>query len=400
MGLFAYKGIDIHGGLTKGFVQAEELNEAQKDLVSKGLSILTIKAAGSASKLRKRSGKVKRRDVIEFVRSTSMVLKAGIPILDALDDLGQTTDNKDLKAAILDIKERITSGSTMSDAFKANGHVFPDILMRIVKIGEETGRLELSLMDVANHLQRLEDLSEAVKRALMYPIFVLITTGGALLFWVVYVMPKLFVVIKEMGVPLPFLTRMLLFVSNLTQSHWYIIPIIPVVLIFMIKAAKKRENTRYYLDLFIMKLPIVKLFIHNKLLAFFSEQMRIMVIAGLTFDRSFSIVAASMDSEVFKRALTGIREKILTGSRISDALRGYPIFPPMVIRLFDIGESSGNLDEQLAFLSDIYFKKLDALSDKLSKMIEPILMTVVGVIFAVMIMAILLPIYDVVSKFK
>jgi type II secretory pathway component PulF len=403
MALFAYKAINTNGAFRAGIVEADDLEEAQKSLASGKLSILSIGHANRLVQFLRAgvfSGNIKRRDVIEFARNTSMVLKAGIPILDALEDMGQTTDKKALKDAILDIRGRITSGSTLSDALSANSRVFPDILIRIARIGEETGRLELSLMDVANHLQRLEDLAQAVKQALMYPVFVLMATGSALLFWIVYVMPKLFSIIKEMGVKLPIVTRMLLAVSAFAQSNWYLFPFLLIATIILIKVAKRKEVTRYYFDLILMKLPIVKLFIHSKLLAFFSEQMRIMVIAGLTIDRCFSVVSTSIGSEVFKRALGGIREKLLTGSHISDALKEYKIFPPMVIRMFHIGESSGNLDEQLAFLSDYYFKKLDSLSAKLSKMIEPVLMGIVGIVFLIMTIAMLLPIYDVVSKFK
>ncbi len=403
MVMFAYKGISIDGSLIRGAIEAENIDYAQKNLVSKDLSILSIRKTSSflsALNIGALSGQAKRRDVIEFVRSIGIILKAGIPILDALDDLGQAAEKKSLKNAIYDMKQRIESGSTLSDAFNANSRIFPDILIRMAKIGEETGRIELSLMDVAEHLQRIEDLSDTIKRALMYPIFVLVTTGGALLFWIIYVLPKLLSVIGEMGVKLPLMTRILFFMSNLFQARWYVLPLIPIVIIASIRLLKKKENGRYYLDLIKLKLPIVKLFAYNKYLASFAEQMKIMVVAGITIDKSLAIVSNSVGSEVFRRAIINIQEKILTGSRISDAIKEHSIFPKMVARMIDAGESSGNLDDQFAFLSDFYFKKLDDVSEKLGKMIEPVMMTIVGIVFACMIMAILLPIYDLVAKVK
>jgi type II secretory pathway component PulF len=403
MGLFAYKGIDASGSLIAGVVEADTLDHAESGLSSKGLNLLSVKTTSpSLARIRTRSfsGGVRRLDVIEFVRNMSMVLKAGIPILEALEDMRQTTDNRLLKGAILDIKERITAGSTLSEALNANARVFPGVLTRIVRIGEETGRLELSLRDVANHLQRLEDLALAVKQALMYPAFVLVTTGGALIFWIVYVMPKLFAVIKEMGVALPLVTRILLALSNFSQSNWYVFLLVPLVIVIVARIARKNEATKYYLDLIKLKLPILKPFLQSKFLALFSEQMRIMVVAGLTIDRALAMASESIGSEVFRRALVLVREKILMGSRISNALREHTVFPPMVVRMVDVGESSGSLDEQLGFLSDFYFKKLDALSVKLSKTIEPVLMSIVGLVFLLMTVAMLLPIYDVVLKFK
>jgi type II secretory pathway component PulF len=403
MGMFAYKGIDINGSMISGSIEALNIDDARNDLISKGLSVLSLKktiSLLSGFKVGSLSGRAKRRDIIEFARNTGMMLKAGIPILEALEDVSQTIEKKALKSAMQDIKERVVSGSTLSDALNANTRIFPDILIRMVRIGEETGRVEQSLMNIAEHLQRIDDLTETVKRALMYPIFVLVTTGGALLFWIIYVMPKLLSVIKEMGEQLPLITRIMLFMSNFVQSKWYILPFIPVVVFIGIKLVKKKENGRYYLDLVKMKLPIVKLFVFNKHLASFAEQMKIMVVAGITIDRSLIIVSNSVGSEVFRRAIVSVKEKISTGSKISDAIKEQTIFPKMVVRMIDIGESSGNLGDQFAFLSNFYFKKLDDISEKLGKMIEPVMMTVVGIIFALMIMAILLPIYDLVSKIK
>jgi type II secretory pathway component PulF len=343
---------------------------------------------------------VTRRDVIEFTRNLATMLRAGISIVDGLEDIAQATEKKPLKNAIYDIKDRILAGSTLSDALDANARSFPDVLTRLVRIGEETGRLELSLTEVADHLQRLDDLSATVKRALMYPIFVLVVIGGALIFWLVYVMPKLLSVVTEMGVKMPLATRIMLAVSDTVRSRWYVLPVILIGIIFGLRAAKKKESVRYYYDLVKLRLPIIKLFVFNRNLASFSEQMNILVVAGITIDRALTVVGDSMASEVFKRALYRIKERILAGSRISEAVREQTLFPKMVARLVDVGETSGNLSDQFAFIADFYSKKLHDVSEKLGKLIEPIMMSVVGVIFIFMMMAILLPMYEVIGKFK
>ena len=403
MSMFSYKAIDINGLMINGNVDAESIDDARSNLMSGGLSVISLRKARkllSALNAGSSPGRVKRRDIVELVRNMGMTLKAGITILDALEDVGETADNKALKIAIYDIRDRITSGSTMSEAFNAHSRIFPDILIRMIRIGEETGRVELSLLDVADHLQRIEDLADMVKRALMYPVFVLFTTGGALLFWLIYVMPKLLTVIKEMGVKLPLITRLMFIVSDVFQKSWYVFPVAAAALIVGLKVAKRKEGLRYYLDMVKLKTPIVKLFVHNKYLASFAEQMKIMTSAGITIDRSLVIVSNSVGSEVFRRAIMSVKERISAGGRISEAIKEHSIFPRMVVRMVDVGEVSGNLGDQFAFLSSFYFKKLDDVTEKLGKMIEPIMMTIVGVIFALMIMGILLPVYDLVSKFK
>jgi len=234
----------------------------------------------------------------------------------------------------------------------------------------------------------------------MYPLFVLTTIGAALIFWLVYVMPKLLAVITQMGVPMPLATRLMLVASNMVRSYWYILPFAIGALLVAIKAARKKEMVRYYYDMVKMRLPIIKLFVINKHLASFAEQMKIMVVAGITIDRALTVASDSVGSEVLKRALVRVKERILSGSRISEAIRENGVFPKMVVRLIDVGESSGNLSDQFAFLSDYYTEKLNDVSEKLGKMIEPLMMAVVGGIFALMMTAILLPIYEVVGKFK
>jgi type II secretory pathway component PulF len=403
MSVYTYKAIDPDGILKTGVFEADNIDAANGALSFKGLNILSVKEASKISAVLLKglsAWRIKRSEIAEFAKNLSIVLKAGIPIITSLEDLSQMIDNQYLKKAVNDIKEQVTTGISFSKALSYHKSVFPDIFIRLVTIGEETGRLEMSISDVADHLQRMEDLSSMIKRALMYPIFALITTGGALVFWIVYVLPRILVVMQEMGIELPIVTRILIVVSNFSRSYWYIILCIPVLLVIALNMAKRKERSRYYVDLMKIKLPIIKQFVYNKLLAVFSEQFRILIVAGITIDRSFTIVANALGSEVFKRALVNAQEQILNGVRISDALRRHRVFPPLVIRMVDIGEESGNLDGQFEFLSKYYFKRLEDVSDKMGKMIEPILIGAVGFVFAVIIVGLLLPIYDVVTKFK
>jgi type II secretory pathway component PulF len=401
MATFAYKAIDEDGEVISGTLDSVDLEYATLALTSKNLFILKIKQTSElVNRLSLFLNRVNRRNIIEFGRNMASELRAGIPMLDALEDLAQTTDSKAMKNAIFDVKERILSGSTLSDALSANARTFPEILARMTKIGEETGRLELSLQEVADHLQRLDDLSGTIRRALMYPIFVLVVIIIALVFWLIYVMPKMLGVIIEMGVSLPLATRIMLVISNGATHQWYLLPIFAVGILLALKMAQRSESARYFFDHLVMKLPIVKGFALNKRVASFSEQMKILVESGITIDRALMVVAHSIGSEVFKRALMRVKERILSGSRISDALRHEPVFPKMVIRLMDVGETSGSLGDQLSFLSTYFGKRLNDVSERLGKLIEPAMMVTVGIIFVFMIMAILLPMYQVVGQMK
>ncbi|HOH26202.1 MAG TPA: type II secretion system F family protein [Syntrophorhabdus sp.] len=401
MNYYFYKAVNIDGSLIDGIVEAEDQAAAYEDLTARNLRVLVVKKASKiAARLRQHfiSRKVKRGDMVECIRNLSVMLTAGIPLLNALEDSIEATENRSLKSALTDAKKEIELGLNFSDALSRQRGIFPDILIRLVKVGESTGRLDKSLTDVADHLQRIEDLSQAIKRSLFYPVFAIVTTTGAMIFWFVYVLPKIMNVIQEMGVELPLITRALMVVSNAISTYWYVIIGIVILCVIAIQIMRTREKTRYYYDYMLLKLPIVKLIVYNKLLALFAEQMRILIVAGLTIDRTLDIVAGVIDNLVFRRALVAVRENVLLGSRISDTLKDHNIFPPMVTRMVNAGEKSGNLDTQFSFLSGYYIKRLDDISAKLGKMIEPILLSIVGLVFILILMAVLLPVYDLVSK--
>ncbi len=401
MSNYSYKALDANGDLIKGILEADNTASVHKNLTTRGLFVLSVKE--SSIMLKKISDRfitwrIGRKDIIEFSSNLSIMIRAGVPILTALDDIIDTIDNEHLKSTISDIKKNIEMGARLSDALELHKSIFPDILIRLVRVGEETGRLEESLSEVADHLQKLEDLASTVKRALIYPLFSLITTGAAVIFWLAYVLPKIMQVIRDLGVKMPLLTKILYELSKITEEYWYILLIIPVLIFLIIQTMKLRPKTRYYLDYIKIKIPIIKLLIYNRLLALFSEQLRLLITAGITIDRSLDVAADVMGNEVFKKAILESKKEIETGSKISDALSTQKIFPSLFIRMVAIGESSGNLDKQFNFLAEHYYKLVDDFSDKVGKMIEPILIITLGCIMGLMVAGVLLPMYDVFTK--
>ena len=401
MSYFSYKAINVNGAMVSGLMEADDMDIVYDDLAAKNFNVLSVKKSSDfTARLRNifSTRKVKRIDIIEYARNLSIMLKAGIPLLSALEDSMEGVENKYLRSVLIDVKSQVELGKSFSDALALHKKAFPDIFIRLAKVGESTGRLDKSFTDVADHLQRIEDLSEAIKRALFYPIFTIVTTTGALIFWLVYVLPKIMTIFKDMKVQIPLLTRILMKISNAIASYWYLLLIGVICLFILIQILRSNEKTRYYIDLMLIRFPIVKLVIYNKLLALFTEQMRILIIAGVMIDRAFDIVGSVIGNLVFKKAITSAQESISLGSRISDALRQHDVFPPLLVRMVNIGETSGNLDAQFSFLSEYYIKRLDDISQKLGKLIEPILITVVGIVFVLMIMAILFPVYELVAK--
>jgi type II secretory pathway component PulF len=398
---FTYKAVNQDGAVVRGSAEGFDAAAVTDSIASSGLYVLKVReSADRFSSIRRIvfSKRVRRSEIIEFAKNLAVMLKAGVPILVSFTDLAVTTENRYFREAINGMRRRIELGAGFSEAASACGKVFPDIFIRITKVGEETGNLEKSLFDVAEHLQKIENLVASIKRALLYPVFAIVSTLGALLFWLMYVLPKVMEMFSQNNIALPLPTRILLHASNICTSYWYLILFLPIGAVVLARFLLKDKRVRYYYDYAKIKLPVIRLIVYNRLLALFAEQMRILTVAGITIDRSLAIVSDVIGNEVFREALHNVREEIALGSRISDAIGKQPVFPSTLTKMIDIGESSGSLDSQFAYLSDIYLTRLDDISQKMGKIVEPIVIGVIGGLFAIIIMGLLLPIYDLVSK--
>jgi len=401
MSFFAYKAIDAKGQQVKGTVESDNLDSASSDVKAKGLFLISInETSRHLGALYKEftSLQVGRMEVVEFAQSLAVMLKAGIPILSCLEDIILSTTNKTLKSALQDIMKKVEQGNSVSMSLALQGAIFPDILKTLVSVGEETGRFDASLQEAADHLMRVQNLADAIKKALMYPAFAITTTLSALVFWLAFVLPKLTGTMTSMGVKLPPLTLALIAISALFKAHWGKMLLSLLIFPIGVYMMGKNKKARYYRDLVAIKIPIVKLIVYNKLLASFAEQFGILVAAGIEIDRLFDLLIPSIGNEYLAVKLQKAKENILNGNLISESLKEQNIFPNLVLRMISIGESSGTLDTQLKFLSGYYAKKLNDATDSLGKLIEPLVMIVIGGLFAVIIMGLMLPIYDLVSK--
>ncbi len=400
MPYFRYRAVDEMGRVVKGVVEGTEVSAIESSIRGAGLYPIQIRRlspwmARTKALLR---GRVKRKDIIEFSNNLSVMLRAGIPLLTALQDIASTTENKYFREKIVAISKMVQMGATLSEAVEAHRDVFPDIFIRLVRVGEETGRLDQSLKDISEHLQRIESLASAVKRSLIYPIFTIVATLSAMIFWLVYVLPKLANLFRELNLALPLLTRVIMGVSEFTKNNWLWILSVPVGLFVLYKLLKRNRRLRLRFDRAKLKLPLIKLIVHNKILAIFSEQMRILLVAGIGIDRVFEIVSEVLGNEYAKEAVLAVRDDVMAGDTISEALRRHDVFPLMLVRMVHVGEQTGALDEQFSFLSEYFINRLEDISQKIGKLLEPIVIVILGLFFILVILGLLIPVYDLVSK--
>ncbi len=342
--------------------------------------------------------KISRPELAEFCRNLAFLLKAGVPFQQALVDIYKTTKNKRLRLAITDIIQRINDGDTFSQALKTHSNIFGPIIQALVSLGEETGRLDRTLEDAASHLLRIHEIIQNTKRALMYPFFVLFSMTGAFLFWIIYVLPKVVSLFKELNVSLPLSTKMLIYLMHFFHSYSYLLLTVVIFLVISFLVFIKIPFLRYYVEKLSFKIPIIKDIIRNSLMAFFFEYLSLLLQSGIDLVRSIDVLYISISSVFLKDVIMRIKKYLLDGFSFSSSIEMVGFFNILEQRMIYVGEESGRLVEQLSYLADYYYKNLENIVESLSKIIEPALIVFAGFFFLLIALALLGPIYDLMSN--
>ena len=343
--------------------------------------------------------RLKRTDQAKLLNNLSLLLRSGMPLNTALEELVQTIAHPGVAANIQDIISAVQGGMSFSEAAGKFSDIFTETVICLIRIGEETGRLDEMLKDAAEHINRMHTIISDTQRALLYPMFVLLSIGVGLVFWLYYVVPKILELFKEMNVALPTITVYLLKTSDFIQNHFVLLLegtlMVPIILI---SARKGSRRFKRIIDWVMLKLPISKAIISASNLAHITEYFSLLIRSGINILQAVKILKDSVRNEIYRDKLGEVGKEIKQGSSISEAFASATIFPGFVTRMISIGEVSGTLEEQLGNIAQEYTKRLSDLVEMIGKMIEPIVLVVAGAIFAVIFLALLLPVYDMVGR--
>ena len=402
MPYYVVKAIDDEGREITKEVEAD--NEVQLASFLEFLNVTPIKISqkpefvGNLSKALKLR-RIKRKDLIDLFENLHLIAQSGVPLGTGIWDLAEDMENPAMKDMLHDIGYRVQTGMSISSAMEKYESVLGAIAINLVRIGEETGSLDRVFKDIAEHYSRIEDFKSKVKQALIYPAFALVTISFALIFWLVFVLPKLADLFKGLNVELPTITKVVMKVSLFVQD--YIVMLIVGFVAFLVGVIllrKKNEKFRYQTDKLLLKTPIIKMILTTFNYAFFSEYMRLMITAGVSIYETFNVLQNSFSNRVFKKAMEFLKKHVEGGGTISGGMRQTQLFPPLMVRMIAVGEETGGLDDQLNYLAQYYYNKLDYITQNIAKIIEPLIIIVVGFFMAVIMISLLMPIYDLVSK--
>ena len=342
---------------------------------------------------------LKRPVLAEFFRNLSLLLRGGVPLREALSDMTRPPCHPVLGETFQEVAKRIDDGLLFSEALQKATTLIPRIMMPLISIGEETGNLDRTLKDGADHIDRLDAIISSTRRALIYPCVVLVAMFSALAFWMLFVLPQLMDLFRTMGIDdLPITTRILI-TSTEIFSHWW--PVIPAVLMLFLlfyTLTKKSEKVHYLWDLLWNRAPLIKAVIRCSQLAFFFEYTAMLTAAGVNILRSLELMEQSVSNQILKRGIALMCKEIKEGNPMSEAIAAFGFFEPFVLRMVRVGEQTGNMPEQFNLLANHYLDKVDKLVAAMSKTIEPLIIAVAGFIFAIIALGLLGPVYNMISQ--
>lgn len=400
MPLFHYKAITSRGRKRTGHFDAANIADLEQRLQRMGLDLITCKLCNQA---RPMLGvrKVHRIDLINFCFHMEQLIKAGVPLLEGLADLRDSMEHPRFREVIANLIDEVEGGKTLSAAMAEHPAVFDVLFVNLIKAGETTGQLGEVFASLTKTIKWHDELASTTKRLLIFPAFVGTVVFGVTFFLMVYLVPQLVGFIKEMGGELPLHTRALIAVSNFCVHYWYVLLILPLSLFFGIKGlAAGSSKVRYLLDDWKLKIWVIGPVLKKILLSRFANFFAMMYGAGIPILHCLEISEGIVGNMVIKEALQEVGSNIQEGIGIAAGFENSGLFPPLVIRMLKIGESTGVLDQALLNVSYFYDRDIQDAIGKMQVMIEPAMTVVLGLILGWVMLSVLGPIYDTISKIK
>jgi len=400
MALFTYKAVDTRGKAMLGQIDAVNIVDLEMRLKRMGLDLVRGGPARHGGSLL-RWGAIKRPELINFCFHMEQLTGAGVPLVESLIDLRDSMENARFREVISGVIEGIQGGQRMSLALAQYPQIFNPVFTSLVRAGEDTGKLSEVLKSLVENLKWEDELAEHVKKLVMYPAFVGSIVLMVTFFLMIYLVPQMVGFIKNMGQQVPLQTRILIEVSAFLVGYWWAVLAAPAILFLGVKfAARVNPLVRYQLDRLKLALPVAGEILRKIILSRFASVFALMYSSGITIldaIRSSEEIAGNL---VIQEGLKLAGERIGEGKNVTAAFQEVGLFPPLVVRMLRVGESTGALDTALLNVSYFYNREVRESISRIQVMIEPALTVFLGVILGWVMLSVLGPIYDVISKIK
>ncbi len=390
--VFTWEGLDKKGNKVNG-----ELNGHNPALVKAQLR----KQGINPTKVRKKSisilggGKrIKPLDIAFFTRQMATMMKAGVPLLQSFEIIGEGSENPKMRKLLDDIKQSVASGHSLATSLRQKPEYFDDLYCNLVDAGEQAGALETLLDRVATYKEKTESLKSKIKKAMSYPIAVVVVAFVVTAILLVKVVPQFQSIFEGFGAELPAFTLMVVHLSEFVQGYWYIILAALVALHLGLKRIhKSSENFRNWVDRAVLKIPVIGPLLYKSAVARYARTLSTTFSAGVPLVEALDSVSGATGNIVFKNAVNKIKQDVSTGMQLNFSMRSTGVFPMLAVQMTAIGEESGALDSMLDKVATYYEEEVDNMVDSLTSLMEPLIMAFLGVIVGGLVIAMYLPIF-------
>lgn len=395
METFSYTAVGADGKEKKGSIVAETREDAARSLKDQGLLPMSIGKQSALDKdinfsFGKKKG-VKVRDLSVFCRQFSSIIKAGVNVINALSMMSEQTENKKLKAAIRNVQSNVEKGETLSSAMRSEGDIFPSLLVSMVAAGEASGSLETAIERMAIQFEKDAKISGMVKKAMIYPIILIVVMIGVVIAMMMFVIPNFMDMFEGLDAEMPFMTVMVINMSNFILDKWWLLILIVVGIVFAYKSYYKTDAGRHVIDRIKIKIPVFGVLTVKTACARFSRIMSTLLSAGMPMISAIEIAAGTMDNVLFKDALQKVRSGVALGMGFSQQIGVTRLFPAMLVHMVGIGEETGNIEDMLTNVANYYDEEVELATQSVTALMEPMIIIVMAVVVGALVLAIYQP---------
>ncbi len=396
MPTFAYSARSLNGEILNGEIELPTREEVVGYLVRQRLRPITVNTKSKEISFQIGTG-IKTREVVIFTRQFSTMINSGLPLVQSLTILAEQTENKYFKKVIAQVLLDIQAGQTLADALRRHPKVFTELYVNMVAAGEAGGILDVILMRLAVFLEKNDALARKIKGAMVYPavmLIVVVLCTTILLWKVVPVFSQMF---TGAGLELPLPTRVVMGISNFLQSYMWLLVLAVIAMVIAIRQYYKTDAGKLQLDRLMLNMPVLGNLLRKSAVSRFTRTLGTLVSSGVSILEGLQITARTAGNRVVHDAVMKSRASIAGGATISEPLKESGVFPPMVVQMINVGEQTGGLDEMLTKIADFYDDEVDAAVSALTSILEPIMIVVMGVVIGGIVVAMYLPMFDMIN---
>jgi type IV pilus assembly protein PilC len=389
--VFVWTGTDKRGVKVKGQTRGSNPNLIRADLRKQGITPIKVR---KQTQLFSQKKTIVPKDIAIFFRQLATMMSAGVPLVQSFDIIGRGHENAGMRELVLKIKNEVESGTSLSETLAKHPTHFDELVVNLVNAGEQAGVLETLLDKIATYKEKTEYLKAKIRKALFYPTAVIVVAFIVTAILLIFVIPQFEQLFSSFGADLPAFTRFVVNLSEFMQEWWWMVFGIAIgSIVGMLQAKKRSRKFSRALDRVILKMPIVGPIMHKASVARYARTLATMFAAGVPLVEALESVAGATGNVVYSDAVLMIRDSVATGQQLQFAMSQTGLFPNMVEQMVAIGEESGALDTMLSKVADFYEQEVDDAVDALSSLLEPIIMSILGILIGGLVVAMYLPIF-------